>query len=190
MSDPAAQAAPESEAALNTRFYEELREVAGRVFASERADHTLQPTAVVNEACMRIMAFGLPAVSREQQLAIAGRVLKQVLVDHARAHTAQKRGGGVAGKAGSLRLDLERDMIAPDATQVDFGPMHDAIERLARLSPRQAEVVTLRIFSGLKMEQIATVLGVSKRAVEGDWTVARAWLARELSAHVEGCARE
>lgn len=161
---------------VSDTLYGELREIAQRQFAKERSGHTLQPTAVVNEACMRIMSWGLPNVPREQQLAIAGRVLKQVLVDHARARGAAKRGGGEAG----MQLDLDRDMIGADKTIVEFGVVHAALEKLRALSERQAEVVSLRIFSGMTMDQIAAVLGVSKRAAEGDWTVARAWLRREL----------
>lgn len=164
-------------ALVTQRFYNELHRIAERVFASERGNHTLQPTAVVNEACMRIMAGGLPDLPREQKLAIAGRVLKQVLIDHARARNADKRGGE---SRDSLRLDLEADILADQHTQVDFNRVHKAMERLRELNERQAEVVTLRLFGGLTMEQVATALGVSKRSAEGDWTVARAWLRREL----------
>jgi RNA polymerase sigma factor (TIGR02999 family) len=159
------------------QFYSELRQIADRVFASERAGHTLQPTAVVNEACMRLIAGGLPDVPREQQLALAGRVLKQVLIDHARAHAADKRGGA------AIKLDLDRDVLADSRTVMEFDAVHRALERLRDLSERQAEVVTLRMFSGLSMDQTATILGVSKRTAEGDWTVAKAWLRRELSQH-------
>lgn len=162
--------------ALSETLYTQLREIAERQFARERSGHTLQPTAVVNEACMRIMSWGLPDVPREQQLAIAGRVLKQVLVDHARAKGAAKRGGG----GGAVQLDLERDVLDESKSLVEFDAIHQALEKLRTLSERQAEVVSLRIFSGMTMEQVAAVLGVSKRAAEGDWTVARAWLRREL----------
>jgi RNA polymerase sigma factor (TIGR02999 family) len=159
---------------LTDTFYAELRSIAERVFASERAGHTLQPTAVVNEACLRLMSGGLPEVPREERLALAGRVLKQVLIDHARARGAEKRGGG------ALRLGLERDLLADTSTVIELECINRALERLRQLSERQAEVVTLRIFAGLTMDQTATVMGVSKRTAEGDWTVARAWLRREL----------
>lgn len=176
---PIRDGAPRSARAhVTEHFYAELRRIAERIFASERGHHTLQPTAVVNEACLRLMAGGLPAIPREEQLAIAGRVLKQVLVDHARSRNAQKRGGG---NGQSVRLDLEHDVLADSATQIDFDAVHRAIDRLRGLNDRQAEVVTLRMFGGLSMEQVATVLGVSKRSAEGDWTVARAWLRRELA---------
>ncbi len=174
--------------AVIEHLYADLRQVAQRLFASERAAHTLQPTAIVNEACLRLMSAkggGLPDVPREQQLALAGRVLKQVLIDHARSRAAQKRGGASSGSAGSgsaVRLDLDHDVLAEHATQIDFDSIHRTLERLRQLSERQAEVVTLRMFAGLTMEQVATVLCISKRSAEGDWTVARAWLRRELAA--------
>ena len=167
---------------LTDTLYSELRSIAARAFSGERAGHTLQPTAVVNEACMRLMSSGLPDLPREQQLAIAGRVLKQVLIDHARARGADKRGGGVA----PVCLDLAGDALVEDATPVDFERIRTALERLRELSERQAEVINLRIFSGMTMEQIAAVLGVSKRAAESDWTVARAWLRRELTKPMAG----
>jgi RNA polymerase sigma factor (TIGR02999 family) len=173
-----ARAREDGLAAVTEGFYAELRGIAHRVFAGERSGHTLQPTAVVNEACLRMKSQGLPDLPREQQLALAGHLLKQVLVDHARARDAQKRGGP---DADSLRIELDRNMLTSKTTLVDFDAVHLAIERLRELNERQAEVVTLRIFAGLTMVQIATVLGVSKRSVEGDWTVARAWLRRELA---------
>lgn len=163
-------------AAVTQRFYTELHDIARRLFANERSGHTLQPTAIVNEACIRLVAGGLPGIPREQRLALAGRVLKQVLVDHARAHGAAKRGGD------AIRLNLDHDILTDEPTQVDFERVRSALERLRSFSERQAEVVTLRMFSGLTMAQIATVLGTSKRTVEGEWTFARAWLRRELSA--------
>jgi RNA polymerase sigma-70 factor (ECF subfamily) len=182
-------------AAMTETFYAELRQIAGRIFASERTGHTLQPTAVVNEACMRIMSGGLPDVPREQQLALAGRVLKQVLIDHSRRHNAAKRGGppggggegegGARGGKGGVRLSLDDGVLAEEPALVDFESIHRALERLRRLSERQAEVVTLRIFAGLTMDQIAAVLDISKRSVEGDWAVARAWLRRELGGEAE-----
>jgi RNA polymerase sigma-70 factor, ECF subfamily len=160
---------------LTETFYEELRGIAERLFAHEREGHTLQPTAVVNEACVRLIAHGLPDLPREQRLAIAGRVLKQVLVDHARGRGAAKRGGGAR-----VRLGLEEDVLANEATLVEFDSIHRALEKLRALSERQAEVVTLRIFGGMTMDQVAAVMGVSKRTAEGEWAVARAWLRREL----------
>lgn len=152
-----------------------MHEIAQRIFASERSGHTLQPTAVVNEACLRLMTTSrLPDLSRTDRLALAGRVLRQVLIDHARSRSAEKRGGG------AVRLELSDDLSAPTGSVVEFMVVHDALERLRGLHERRAEVVTLRVFGGLTMAQIATTLGVSKRTVEDDWSVARAWLRREL----------
>jgi RNA polymerase sigma-70 factor (ECF subfamily) len=163
--------------ALTGRFYDELHRIAERLFASERSGHTLQPTALVNEACVRLMTSSrLPELPREQRLALAARVLRQVLVDNARTKGAAKRG------ASGQRIELDPELSSAERTEVDLDAIQSALERLTALHPRQAEVVTLRIFGGLDMEQVASVVGASKRTVEGDWTVARAWLRRELSA--------
>ncbi len=164
---------------LTQRFYGDLRSIAARFFAAEQSGHTLQPTAVVNEACIRILNQGLPDLPRDQKLALAARVLKQVLIDHARKRDADKRGGGNANKA-SLRLDLDDHILSDDRTIIEFDAVHRALEKLRTLSQTQAEVTTLRIFSGMPMDQVAAVLGLSKRTAEREWTVARAWLRREL----------
>jgi RNA polymerase sigma factor (TIGR02999 family) len=171
--------APAGDPALTARFYDELHALAVRTFASERRGHTLQPTAVVNEACLRLFTSSpLPEASRSDQLALAARVMRQVLVDHHRARSAEKRGGA------ALRLELAPELAegaGSTGSTVDFGAVHAALERLRALHVRQAEVVTLRIFGGLTMEQVAAALGVSKRTAEEDWAVARAWLRRELA---------
>ncbi len=168
---------PQEGAAVTERFYVELHAIAERLFASERSGHTLQPTSVVNEACLRLLTSSpLPAVSRTERLALAARVLRQVLVDHQRGRSAAKRGGD------RLRLELDPGLSCTAEGEVDFERVHLALERLRSLHERQAEVVALRIFGGLGMEQVASVLRCSKRTVEADWTVARAWLRRELDA--------
>ncbi|HEX5009970.1 MAG TPA: ECF-type sigma factor [Planctomycetota bacterium] len=170
-----------SDAALTGRFYDELHGIAVRLFASERGDHTLQPTAVVNEACLRILTTSpLPDLPHEQRLALASRVLRQVLIDHSRRHAAEKRGASL------MRVELDPDLRTGTQTFVDFEAIRGALERLAALHARQAEVVSLRVFGGLGMEQIAAVVGASRRTVEGDWSVARAWLRRELSGERRG----
>ncbi len=177
MTDQPPQSAPQpgSWDAAAVAMYEDLRRVAGLMFAQERASHTLQPTAVVNEACLRMAAHPLPDLPRSEQLAMAGRVLRQVLVDHARARDAEKRGGG------QLRLQLNEDLGRDTETVLEFGPLHEAIEKLRGRNQRHAEVVLLRVFSGMTMDDIANHLGVSKRTVEADWTFARVWLRRELA---------
>jgi RNA polymerase sigma factor (TIGR02999 family) len=173
----------EAEVALTQRFYVEMRAIAERVFASERDGHTLQPTAVVHEACVRMLTnSALPDLPREQRLALAARVMRQVLIDHARIRGADKRGGG------AVRFELDDQTPSPVETVIDVEALQAAMARLRSLHERQAEVVTLRVFGGLTMEQVAGVLGASKRTIEDDWSVARAWLRRELSRESEGSA--
>lgn len=175
--------AAEADAVLTQRFYDELHGIARRLFAAERGDHTLQPTAVVNEACLRLLSSStLPEVPRAERLALAARVLQQVLIDHARGRAAQKRGGG------RLRVELDPELRSAEQTFVDFDAIHAALERLAALHARQAQVVSLRVFGGLSMAQIASVVGTSLRTIEADWTVARAWLRRELAGEGTGGA--
>lgn len=162
--------------AITASFYTELRSAAAHLLSAERSGHTLQPTALVNEACLRIIRHGLPAIPREQQLAMAARVLRQVLIDHARGRDTLKR------QRQSIGLDIADTLAISQGTIIDFDHVHAAIEKLTRLNERQAEIVTLRVFGGLTMEQVATVQARSKRAVEGDWAIARAWLRRELAA--------
>ncbi len=160
---------------LSTRFYAELKEVARRAFASERRGHTLAPTEAVHEVYLRLIGPSrLPEGSRADHLALAARVMRQVLVDHHRKRSAEKRGGE--------RLRVELDDETPDrrALEIDMVAVDEALERLRALSERQAEVVTLKVMGGLAMSEIAEALKVSLRTVEGDWTVARAWLRREL----------
>jgi RNA polymerase sigma-70 factor (ECF subfamily) len=173
--------------ALTQTMYAELRDLAGSMMRSERAGHTLQPTALANEACLRIARHGLPELPREQRLALAARVLEQVLVDHARKHAAAKRGGGDA-----IRLQLDENLLsetpAASSEPVDFDALRRALAKLRALHARQAEVVTLRLLAGLTMPQIAGLLGVSTRTIEGDWAVALAWLRRALVADTSGDA--
>jgi len=174
--DPAAPAAD----AWTATFYAELRGIARNLFASERREHTLQPTAIVHEACLRILSTSrLPELPRADQLALASRVLRQVLVDHHRSRDAAKRG------AGAVRIEVDPELAggtaAEPGTWIEFEVVHAALERLRALHERQAEVVALRVFGGLGMAEIAASLGTSQRTAEADWTVARAWLRRELA---------
>lgn len=170
-------------AGLTDTLYAELRVVAESMMRQERGGHTLQPTAVANEACVRLSRRGLPTLPRAEQLALASRVLGQVLIDHARRHGAEKRGGG------ALRVRL--DELEPgagvanamaDRAAPEFAAVHEALSALRALHPRQAEIVTLRVMGGLTVAQISGLLGVSTRTVESDWAVARAWLRRALDA--------
>jgi RNA polymerase sigma factor (TIGR02999 family) len=156
--------------------YAELRRLAGRYLESERSGHTLQPTALVHEAWIRLAGQGDPDWrNRAHFVACAAHAMRHVLVDHARARAAEKRGSD------PIHVSLSEATPAAGGSQgVDLMGLDAAMERLAVLSPRQARVVELKYFGGLTNEEVATVLEVSASVVRKDWTVARAWLRREL----------
>lgn len=155
--------------------YEELRGVARAQFNRERASHTLQPTAVVHEAYMRLVNQKQGSWrDRAHFLAIAARVMRQVLVDHARKKNAKKR----SGEHAPVTIERVPDMGGTDP--VDVIALGEAMDRLAALDDRKAKVVELRLFATMTLEEIAAALGVSKRTAEGDWYFARAWLQDQL----------
>lgn len=159
--------------------YEELRRLARRHLRGERAGHTLQSTGLVHEAFLRLSRESeVQWESRAQFFALASRLMRHVLVDHARARRADKRGGG------ATLLSLE-DAIAAGREPatgpvLDVLALDEALSRLERLDPRQGEVVELRFFGGLSVEETAEALEVSPATVKREWTCARAWLLREL----------
>lgn len=156
--------------------YDELRGLAAHYLHRERIDHTLQPTALVHEAYVRLVdQTRADWRNKNQFFAVAGQVMRRVLVDHARGKKAAKRGGEWG------RVSLDGVAVADDQTGFDVVAVHEAIDRLAELDPRQGRIVEMRFFGGMKEEEIADVLGVSLRTVEGDWRMARAWLRREMS---------
>lgn len=158
-------------------IYDELRALAAARLRNERLGHTLQPTALVHEAYLRL-AGQTRAVFRDRDhfFAVAAEALRRVLVDYARARQAGKR------RAEGPRLTLASEPGAEDAREeLDLIELDDALTRLAARSERQARVVELRYFAGLSVDETAAVLGVSEGTVKGDWRVARAWLERELS---------
>lgn len=156
--------------------YEKLRHLAARYMQGERNDHTLQPTALVHEAYLRLIdSSRVDWNGKTHFFAVAATQMRRVLADHARAHGALKRGGGVR-----LSNLSEAFAAGPDDT-LDTLALDEALERLARRSVRQCRVVELRYFAGLSVEETARFLDVSPGTVKGDWRVARAWLARELS---------
>lgn len=162
-------------AQLTDEAYAELRRIAARYLATERPDHTLQPTALVNEAFVRLDASSAARFAdRRHFVAAAARAMRNILVDHARARGAQKRG---AGKR--VALDVEAAGV-DDGRGADVVALDEALERLEALHPRQARIVELRFFAGLTGAETAALLDVSERTVERDWVVARAWLRREL----------
>ena len=159
-------------------MYKELRRVAGRYLGRERANHTLQPTALVNEAWLRLQKDrGAASPGRTQGLALAAQAMRRVLVDHGRHQKSQKRGGRLA------HVELDDLLHAAETAAVpveDLLALETSLTRLEAIDPRGAEIVTLRFFSGMSVPEVAAHLGVSVSTVEGKWTHARAWLKRDL----------
>ena len=159
-------------AALETLMplvYGELRRVAGRYLKQEKPGHTLSPTALVHEAYLRIVGNQSQWHNRVHFFAVAAEVMRQILVDHARRRRAIRRGGGGA------RVELvESLLVCADSADMVL-EIDGAIEKLAQLDPRQANIVVLRFFGGLTDEEIAEVEGISARTVRRDWNMARAW---------------
>ena len=159
---------------LSSLLYMELKQLAARAMRGERESHTLQTTALVNEAWLRVVEqHRVDPANRAQFLGIAAQMMRRVLVDHARRNMAAKR------PAPNLRVDIA-EIDAPEA-QVDFLGLDEALERLADINARQAQVVDLKFFAGLGLEEIADVLGMARPTVVRDWRMARAWLRRELA---------
>ncbi len=157
--------------------YEELRGLARSLMRGERANHTLQPTALVHEAYFKLVDGARAGwESRAHFFGTAARAMRQILVDHARKHRAHKRGGELQ------RVTLDEALVGGQG-EFDFEilALHDALEKLAREDERMARVVELRIFAGMSAKEAAHVLGFSKRTIDADWKMARMWLARELS---------
>ena len=159
--------------------YDELRRLAGGMMRRERGDHTLQATALVNEAALRMLGQNALATSgnRAYFFGAMATAMRRVLVDHARARSARRRGGGDYQRHG---LDYAVEEIELDA-QVDLVALNDALDRLEALSERQSRIVTLRFFGGMSVPEIAEHLDVSVSTVEKDWRLARVWLHRQLN---------
>jgi RNA polymerase sigma factor (TIGR02999 family) len=157
--------------------YHELRRRAAAQLRRERGSHTLQPTALVHEAFMRLVDHGsIPWQGRAHFFAVASRTMRRVLVDHARRRLARRRGGG------ATRITLDDAGAVSQPRDVDLLALDGALERLAALDPRQSQIVELRYFGGLSVDETAQVLRVSSPTVKRGWTTARAWLFRELQA--------
>jgi RNA polymerase sigma factor (TIGR02999 family) len=161
--------------ALLPLVYEELRRVARARLRNERGDHTLQTTALIHEAYLRL-ANGAPAQVNDHChfISLSSGLMRQILVDHARAHLAAKRRGG-------CRVALAEDVaISEPGGEVDVLAVDDALTRLSHLDLQQARVVELRYFGGLSIRETSDVMGVSEATVKRDWATARAWLRREM----------
>lgn len=162
--------------ALLPLVYKELRRLAHFQLRNERADHTLQSSALVHEAYLRLVGANSPRwESRTHFFAIAAQLMRQILVDYARRHRAAKRGGSVC------KVSLEDAMVMPRQTDIDVIALDDALQTLTKIDERQSRVVELRFFAGLSVEEISGALNISQATVERDWTAARAWLYREMS---------
>lgn len=159
--------------------YDEMRRLARAFLARERGAHTFQPTALVNEAYLRLVdQTRVNWQNRAHFYGIASSMMRRVLVDHARAHAADKRGGA------AVHLSLDDVQVPLEQRAADFVALDEALERLSQFDERKCRVVEMRFFGGLSDEEIAEVLGVTSRTVLRDWKTARLWLYRELSSDV------
>lgn len=166
-------AAPER---LMPYVYDELRRLARSFLARERGGHTLQPTALVSEAYLRLVdQTRVSWQNRAHFYGIASSMMRRVLIDHARAHAAEKRGGA------AVHLSIDDVQVPVGARASSFVALDEALGRLAEMDERKCRVVEMRFFGGLTDEEIAEVLGVTTRTVLRDWKTARLWLYRELS---------
>jgi RNA polymerase sigma factor (TIGR02999 family) len=171
------QANAPASAALFPLVYAELRRLAHHYIQGERPGHTLQATALVHEVYLRLAPqTGSGWGDRTQFVSIAAHVMREVLVEYARSRRRLKRGGELE------RIPLDDEMARIDANFARWEDLDSSLDRLAALNPRQAQVVELRYFGGLTVEEAALALGVSPKTVKRDWSVARAWLRRELGA--------
>jgi RNA polymerase sigma-70 factor (ECF subfamily) len=156
--------------------YNELRRVARRYLRSERPDHTLQPTALVHEAYIRLLGQReIMWQNRAHFFGVAAQLMRRILVDHARAHQAEKRGGH------KQKVPLDEALEYTADKSAELVALDEALDRLAARDPRQARVVELRFFAGLTEQETAELLGISVRTVKRDWDVARAWLYKEIN---------
>lgn len=156
--------------------YSELRRLASNYLRRERANHTLQPTALVNEAYLKLIdQRNARWQNRAQFFGVSAQLMRRILVDHARQHQAAKRGG-----SNQQRLSITSvEKLAPQPA-VDLLALNEALDELAKLDPQQSRIVELKFFGGLSIEETAEVLGVGHATVERDWKMARAWLRRQL----------
>jgi len=161
--------------------YDELRRLAGHYMALERSDHSLQATGLVNEAYLRLVdQRHVRWQGRAHFFALASQMMRRILVDHARKRHYAKRGGG------ARPAPLDEGMIVAGEKPADVLALDDALTRLAAIAPRKSQVVELRYFGGLTVEEVAEVLKVSEVTVRRDWTTAKAWLYRAISDEAGG----
>ncbi len=154
--------------------YDELRVLAGHLFRGHRPGATLQPTALVHEAYLKLIDGAGAFENRAHVVAVAAKAMRHILVDRARRHSAARHGGG------RDRVTLDEALAGKDERDVDVLALDEALSRLAELDQRKAQIVELRFFGGLGIEETAVALGIARSTVTDDWRFARAWLAREL----------
>jgi len=166
---------------LTPLVYQELKRLAARYLRRERREHTLQSTALVHEAWLRLIdQKQVHWQNRAQFFGIAAEMIRRILIDHARGRQAAKRGDG------AIKLSLDDALAAPNRRDLDLVALDDALRDLGKLDPQQGRLVELRFFAGLSIEESAEVLGVSPATVKREWTAAKAWLYREISARAHG----
>jgi RNA polymerase sigma factor (TIGR02999 family) len=167
---------PDAPERLMPYVYDELRGLARAFLSRERGGHTLQPTALVNEAYLRLVdQTRVNWQNRAHFYGIASRIMRRVLIDHARAHATEKRGGT------AIHLSIDDVQVPLEQRAADFVALDEALEKLEQFDERKCRIVEMRFFGGLNDEEIAAVLGVATRTVLRDWKKARLWLYRELS---------
>jgi RNA polymerase sigma factor (TIGR02999 family) len=155
--------------------YDELRRLAGSYMRRERSDHTLQATALVHEAYLKLVEQrSVDWQSRAHFFGIAAQVMRRILVDHARKHLREKRGGA------ERAVPIDEALVFAPEQSLDLMKLDQALERLTKLDPRQGKIVELRFFGGLTVEQTAELLGISPKTVKRDWSIAKAWLYSEV----------
>jgi RNA polymerase sigma-70 factor, ECF subfamily len=155
--------------------YDELRRLAGSYMRRERVDHTLQATALVHEAYLKLIEQrSVNWQSRAHFFGVAAQLMRRILIDHARGHSRQKRGGE------QKKVSLDEALIFSEQQADELLAVDDSLNLLAKIDPRQAKIVELRFFGGLSVEETAEVLGVSPKTVKRDWSVAKAWLYADL----------
>jgi RNA polymerase sigma-70 factor, ECF subfamily len=155
--------------------YEELRRLARHYMQRETPGHTLQTTALVNEAYLRLVDQTVPWQNRAHFFAIAAQMMRRILVDHARGHARQKRGGG------AIKVPLDEAAIMPQEQASELVALDEALTRLTAIDPRRGRVVELRFYGGLSIEETANVLKISPNTVMRDWNLAKAWLFKEIN---------
>ena len=166
----------EAESRLIHLVYSELRRLARRYLRAERSDHTLQSTALVHEAYLSLVGQrDKNWQDRNHFFAMAATQMRRILVDHARARRTEKRGGG------QTKVELDEALVYSPQKSAEMVALDEALDRLAKRDPRQAQAVELRFFGGLSEEDVAQLQGVSTRTVKRDWAVAKAWLYKEIS---------